>query len=174
MQTSSNGWLSGRTSVMDTAAWAAVGGTGVAALSAVFAGIQILYSRRQATTSFEDALTAEYRALLRELPIKALLAGGMSKDEIVANLSLFYWYFDLCNEQAFLASEKRITPETWKQWSDGIESNMRRQAFRDAWQIHIRDEASVSLPSGDAELDVNELRSFLSTLDLDKPIGTAS
>lgn len=155
---------------MDIAAWSSVGATCLAALSAGFAGWQIRISRRQATTLFEDALAAEYRALLRELPVQALLADGMPDEQIVEHLGVFYRYFDLCNEQAFLAGEQRVSPATWEQWRDGIGSNMLRQAFSDAWHLHVRNQACIRLPSGKKDLDFKELRSLLTALGLDKPL----
>jgi hypothetical protein len=146
---------------VDAVAWAAAVGAVSAAGSALFAGLQIRWSRRAATTVFEDALAAEYRALAKELPVGAFLKSGMSPPEIKDDLGVFYRYFDLSNQQAFLAEAGRVSVETWRQWADGIESNMRRQAFKDAWFEHIRDAAAVDQPDGTVNRDFDELRRLL-------------
>jgi hypothetical protein len=67
---------------MDAAAWAAAVAAVSAAGSTLFAGLQIRWSRRAATTAFEDALASEYRALVKELPVGAFLKSAMSPQEI--------------------------------------------------------------------------------------------
>jgi hypothetical protein len=152
---------------VDAVAWAAAIAAASAAGSAVFAGLQILWSRRQAITAFEDALAAEYRGLVKELPVGAFLKSGMSAEQIEADLGVFYRYFDLSNQQAFLAETKRVSPETWTQWADGIEANMRRQAFRHAWTDHIRDGAAVERPDGETKQDFDELRRLFQERQID-------
>ena len=44
-----------------------------------------------------------------------------------------YHYFDLCNEQAFLHNNGRISSKTWLFWREGIASNLARPAFARAW-----------------------------------------
>lgn len=44
-----------------------------------------------------------------------------------------YHYFDLCNQQVYLADAGRISRETWKFWQDGIMSNIKHPAFEWAW-----------------------------------------
>ncbi len=53
-------------------------------------------------------------------------------------LSAYYRCFDLCNEQVFLHDNERLNEETWLQWRAGIAGNVRRKAFRVAWEEHIR------------------------------------
>jgi hypothetical protein len=114
-----------------------IGSLGTAA-GVIVTASQLWINRRQARTQFEDGLTARYRDLVRELPIGAFLDGEMETDELRAALGVFYRYFDLCNEQAFLHEEGRVSHASWEQWRDGIESNMRRPAFRTAWLREIQ------------------------------------
>jgi hypothetical protein len=95
--------------------------------------IQLWLNRREARSQFEEGLTSRYRDLVRELPAGAFLDEDVPIEEIRNARSAFYRYFDLCNEQAFLNEEGRISEDTWRQWEDGIASNMRRRAFRKAW-----------------------------------------
>lgn len=103
------------------------------AVSVMVAGYQIGLSRKQSTTQFEDSLTTEYRGLVRTLPVKAMLGSRLSESELEATLSVFYCYFDLCNEQIFLRQQNRVTLETWQNWCDGIRSNLSLPAFGQAW-----------------------------------------
>ena len=100
------------------------------AVAVVFTGGQLWFNGRQARTQFEDGLTSRYRDLVGQLPIGAFLNEDVSTEELRKALSAFYRYFDVCNEQAFLHEKGRISDETWQEWRDGIESNMRRSAFK--------------------------------------------
>jgi hypothetical protein len=110
----------------------AIGTLGTAAGVALTAW-QLILNRWQARTQFEDGLTERYRDLVRELPIGAFLNEELSEEEMRDARGVFYRYFDLCNEQAFLSSKNRVSDPTWSEWLDGIESNMRRKAFQTAW-----------------------------------------
>lgn len=44
-----------------------------------------------------------------------------------------YRCVDLSNEQAFLHTKKRVTDDTWKEWLEGIKSNMELPAFKEVW-----------------------------------------
>lgn len=93
-----------------------------------------MLSRRQATTQFEDGLVQQYRNLLHRIPVSALLGEPLNHETQRTHLDDFYHYFDLCNEQAFLREQQRISAPTWAMWSDGIRTNMSRPAFAAAWE----------------------------------------
>jgi len=108
--------------------------SGVAtAIGVLLAAWQLRQAKRQDVTTFEDTLAKEYRDLAARLPTKALLGERLSEEEHQKSLDDFYRYVDLCNEQVFLHLRRRITKATWKFWSDGIKSNLRRPAFKRAW-----------------------------------------
>jgi hypothetical protein len=97
---------------------------------------QIDLLRQQATTSFEDSLTAHYRRIMESIPTNIWLGGGLNTlDEVRQNLcrDAIYRYIDLCQEQTVLHDENRIADSTWKQWGDGIRSNMKILAFQQVW-----------------------------------------
>lgn len=107
--------------------------SGATAIGVAVAAYQLFFVRRQATTSFEDSLNNQYRSVIERLPIEALF-GDTLRDEDQANLlAHFYRYFDLCNEQAFLHSTGRVSEKTWRNWEEGIKSNLARPAFEVAW-----------------------------------------
>jgi hypothetical protein len=119
-------------SLQDVAALATAGGVFVAVW-------QLWESRKVAKAQFEDSLNTQYRALLAELPLDALLGRELSAAELSSSLRVFYRYFDLSNEQAFLHERSRVRSETWANWRDGITQNMARPAFRQAWEKLLPD-----------------------------------
>ncbi len=110
--------------------------SGIATAIGVFiAGYQLRMAKQQATTAFADILTDRYREIIQSLPISAVLGEEVAEEEVTRHLGFFYRYFDLCNQQAFLATKKRINSATWHEWKEGIAHHMRRPAYRRAWQI---------------------------------------
>jgi hypothetical protein len=104
------------------------------AIGVYFTWKQIKLAREQARIQFEDQLSAEYRGLIQALPTNALLGRRLSEeDDCKAALSVFYRYFDLSNEQAFLYDQKRVDEKTWGFWRAGIEQNLQTPAFEAAW-----------------------------------------
>jgi hypothetical protein len=104
----------------------------------VFAGVQLVYSRHQARTTFEDGVTSLYRKLASELPVEVFFNSTVAPEIVKAHRAVFYRYFDLCNEQAFLFEQERVSSETWEQWRDGMKGNMGRSAFKQAWYQEIQ------------------------------------
>ena len=107
------------------------------AVGVAFAGSQLVFNRRQSRTQFEDGLTSLYRELVAELPVEAFFKMEVADEIVQEHRAVFYRYFDLCNEQAFLHEQHRISQITWEQWKGGIEANMERSAFRKAWLNEI-------------------------------------
>jgi hypothetical protein len=125
--------------------WAPIiqAGAVVVAVGTVFLTYrQVKLRKEQATTQFEDELSREYRELARELPVKALLGDELTDEEFKAEFPDLYYYVDLSNEQVFLRFEERVSKETWENWQDGIESNLKRPAFRMAWN-EIKDRSDT-------------------------------
>ena len=125
--------------------WAPIiqSGAVVVAVGTVFLTYrQVKLRKEQATTQFEDELSREYRELARELPVKALLGDELTDEEFKEEFPDLYYYVDLSNEQVFLRFEERVSKETWENWQDGIESNLKRPAFRMAWN-EIKDRSDT-------------------------------
>jgi hypothetical protein len=108
-------------------------GTCVTAAGVSAAFVQLRLNQRQARTGFEDQLASGYRQLIAELPVDAMLDKKLTPSEDRDALSVFYRYFDLCNEQVFLHASGRVSDATWAEWRQGIETNPTRPAFRAAW-----------------------------------------
>jgi hypothetical protein len=103
---------------------------------------QLRMSQKIAQLQFEDSITKEYRDLVNRLPTKALLGATLSDREYQKAFDELFHYIDLSNEQVFLRQKGRIGIDAWKNWSDGIQHNLRLSAFDRAW--HEIKEASNS------------------------------
>jgi hypothetical protein len=115
-------------------------------LTAIGVGAAVLQLRangKQVRGQFEEALTARYRLIVVALPVwsffdlDTLTSEQLDRISEEKTLSAYYQYFDLCNEQVFLNDKKRLDPKTWEEWRAGIAGNVRRRAFRTAWEKHI-------------------------------------
>jgi hypothetical protein len=113
------------------------------AIAVFFAAVELRLGKQQAVIEFEDNLAREYRELVRQLPAEALLGKALSEQEISSCLSTFIHYINLSNEQVFLRKTGRITDATWRNWCEGIRTNLSRPGFACAWAI-IKENASCS------------------------------
>lgn len=104
------------------------------AISVFFIYLQLRQSRIQSMTDFEDSLVQQYREIIKNIPVEALLDEDMSYGKSQISLSYFYQYIDLSNEQIFLRKEGRVRKETWENWRDGIKSHFSKSAFKSAWE----------------------------------------
>src|SRR5437870_11457067 len=105
---------------MNTSQWIEAVTSIATALGVLFAGVQLLLQKRQATTQFEDELVKQYRDIVRELPIQAHFDESVADDVLRVALRDVLSYVDLTNEQIFLRMRGRIRGDTWGDWCDGI------------------------------------------------------
>ena len=75
----------------------------------------------------------QYRDIIKDIPVKALLGEELNPKEMDESLMSFYRYVDLTNEQICLRQQNRISEHTWENWRDGIKTLMTMPAFNDAW-----------------------------------------
>lgn len=101
----------------------------VSALAVILAMLQLRLAKRVSQLQFEDGLAKEYRELTNRLPIKILLGARLSRDAYKSTYDTFFHYIDLSNEQCMLRSQGRVGRDVWKSWSEGIEGNLKLQAF---------------------------------------------
>lgn len=98
------------------------------------AAFQIRRGRQQQTTAFEQQLTARYQTIQARIPLRLLIDGGSYGSEDDAIRRAMYDYFELCEEQAYYHARGRVSDDTWtEEWLPGIEANVARAAFRQAW-----------------------------------------
>lgn len=113
--------------------WTAVGSFATA-LTVGAAAVQIYFATRQEKTEFEDSLAREYREIIARLPLEVLLQRESAQEKVDECFPLFYRYVDLCNEQVFLRRKRRIRKSTWDDWRSGIQSNLQKAGYRQAWE----------------------------------------
>jgi hypothetical protein len=120
--------------MMTTYDWTMV--ASIATALAVFvAACQLYRGTLQARTNFEDELCREYRELASCIPVKAHFGEVLSAEEFELALPRLYQYIDLTNEQIFLRMNGCISRATWRNWQEGIKSNLERSAFAQAWAV---------------------------------------
>lgn len=104
---------------------------------AIVALWQIGQIKRQFITAFEDRMTEQYRKLMKDIPTDVWLGAELKtlgEEQMRRCRDAIYRYIDLSNEQAFLHDQRRVRPETWRIWKEGIRSNMDLQAFKEVWK----------------------------------------
>lgn len=120
--------------MMTTYDWTMVGPIATA-LAVFVAACQLYRGTLQAQTNFEDGLSREYRELARCIPVRAHLGELLSPEEFEQAFPRLYQYIDLTNEQIFLRMNGRISRSTWRNWQEGIKSNLERPSFAQAWAL---------------------------------------
>jgi hypothetical protein len=109
-------------------------GTAVTSIGVFLAWWQIKAAKKLSRTQFEDSLAREYREVLQQIPIEAILGERLEPDKQNETLRAFYRYIDLTNDQIFLRQQGRVSVETWENWLDGIKTLMSMPAFSEAWK----------------------------------------
>ena len=151
---------------------ASVVGVLVTAVGFAFAGRQLQIAQQTnkasetiARTNLEESLAKEYRDILKDLPTLALLGKPVELSDPA--LTAFFRYFDLCNYQLFLAKAKsqRVSPETCREWAEGMVSNLRREAFKQAWEL---------LGGGIGSDEFQELRALHAKAVVEEPLKPAN
>jgi len=113
------------------------------AVGVIVAAISLWQAKNQSISTFEDAISNEYRQISKSIPIAALLGGEFTPEEVNRSLREIYNYIDFTNEQIYLRQMNRIRQTTWKSWVDGIRTNMERTAIKQAWD-HIKEKCPDS------------------------------
>ena len=98
------------------------------------AGYQIKKTSDLHKTQFEDSLAKEYRDLVQNIPVKALLGEKLNAEEFERAKPFLFHYINLTNDQIFLRSKGRVGEKTWIDWKGGIESNMKLPEFERMWK----------------------------------------
>lgn len=103
------------------------------AIGVCIAAWQFRESVKLTQSTFEDSLDQQYRALIKDIPVDALIGKEVIDSKKDETRELIYNYLDLCNEQIFLRKRNRISKETWLDWCAGMKSNLEKTAFKDVW-----------------------------------------
>jgi len=94
---------------------------------------QIWESRKLASAAFEDSFDQQYRELSHLIPVDAFLGQPLDKVKQTAAREAVYNYLDLCNEQIYQRSKKRVSEDRWHEWALGIQFNLNRPFFKTVW-----------------------------------------
>ncbi len=133
----------------------------------IFAGLGLvavaasIIFQNQATLEVE--LGREYREITSALPSRVWVKDGPdpsrddsdahspsaprvpNQDLDEASVRLAYRYFDLCNTQALLRQQRRISRKTWLAWKEGIQENLQLPWFADRYEeLHMARGADTS------------------------------
>lgn len=103
------------------------------AAAVLVAAWQIRESRKYSVTAFEDSLDKQYREIIMQIPVDALIGKNITpEDQAYARENVFN-YLDLCNEQIYLRRKKRISKSRWVDWNEGIKGNLQKPIFQKVW-----------------------------------------
>jgi len=118
--------------VSEVVAFSSMLSSDATAIGVTVVGRQLMVSKHLARTAFEDQLHARYREIIHQLPISVLLGDALADYEYVAALLVLYQYIDLSNEQVYLNTCGRISPQTWANWREGIAGDFSLPTFQRA------------------------------------------
>jgi hypothetical protein len=121
---------------------------GTAANLATAAGIfgvgwQLRQNWRQMVLDFERTFVDRYERIIRDVPLSLLLGDDLDPSRDHEALRAFFDYFELCEEEMYYRYVGKISPSTWSDWWEGIAPNLRRPAFRTAWE-YLRERVNVA------------------------------
>jgi len=124
-------WPSILAGVSAVAATVTAGGVAFGVRQVKLSTEQLELVKTQTQVDFEDGLSREYRSIVRDIPARAFIEQAEAVTD--EDLNAFFRYFDLSNEQLFLARRGRVSEPTAADWKDGILANAARPMFGTAW-----------------------------------------
>ncbi|MEI8096414.1 MAG: hypothetical protein WCG80_19550 [Spirochaetales bacterium] len=104
------------------------------AISIVLAVVQLYRDATTRKSEFIESVERDYRDLIKEIPYQVFLGKLLTVDEQAKTMDDFYRYFDLTNNQVMLRQHKKISRDTWENWSAGAKNNLSLPAFRAAYK----------------------------------------
>jgi len=113
------------------------------AIGVGIAAWQIWEARKLTSAAFEDSFDQQYRELSYNIPVNALLGKPLDTGKEDQAREAVYNYLDLCNEQIYQRSKKRISEERWHEWASGIEANLSRPFFLAVW-LEVKESSAGS------------------------------
>jgi len=113
----------------------------VAVTTAIVAVLALIYqiriAKRQTQIQTFLIYTDRYRDVLRRLP-PDIMSPHFNLDDLVEarkedTRRAILDYFDLCSEEFYLWSHSLVGKEVWRLWSEGMKSQISKDAFRSEW-----------------------------------------
>jgi hypothetical protein len=136
------------------------------AVGIVGVGWQLWLNRRQMVVDFERTFVDRYERIIRNVSLPLLLGEDFDPREDDEALRAFFDYFELYEEELYYRRVGRVSTSTWHDWWEGIALNLRRQAFRTAWD-YLRERVTVPPgPSGQVRAtQFEQLRHAIQAMD---------
>lgn len=111
------------------------------ALGTVF-GAYIIYNQLKINqivyqSTFENDIVKRFYKITNDITFKVMFLkkGELEFTKLLdEKINFFYQYFDLTNQELFLNEKKRINPDTWIEWKEGIVWIMKLDSFKYAWE----------------------------------------
>lgn len=107
------------------------------AVACITAIISICIYWRQQKQLFFERYTERYQHIMEHLPEWVYDdADECNVDRLrEENLTPFVRaYFDLCSEEYYLYTKKRIDSEVWREWEEGMRIAFNHKVFREYWE----------------------------------------
>lgn len=139
------------------------------AVGVIGLGFQLWLNRRQMVLGFERTFVDRYERIIRDVPLPLLLGDNFEPNRDGEVLRAFFDYFELCEEEMYFRRVGKVSTSTWCDWWEGITLNLRRQAFRTAWE-HLKERVNLA-PGSFGQVRVTQfelLRQAVRAIDSDQ------
>ncbi len=94
---------------------------------------QVNQSEQHQGAAFELRFSDRYDLCVARIPLGVLLNEVEYDSHDEKTRRAFYDYFELCEQECFYRGKGAISDSTWKDWEDGILTNLNKASFRAAW-----------------------------------------
>lgn len=108
-------------------------------ISVAFLWFTVSSFKKQLQLNFFADYTKRYQEIILNFP-ESINAKNFQIDNLdaeIKNKTLRYMrvYFDLCSEEYYLWTKRKIDNDTWKEWESGIKFAFSKPAFKQAWEV---------------------------------------
>lgn len=108
-------------------------------ISVAFLWFTVSSFKKQLQLNFFADYTKRYQEIILNFPenINEKNFQIDNLDAEIKNKTLRYMraYFDLCSEEYYLWTKRKIDNDTWKEWESGIRFTFSKSAFKQAWEV---------------------------------------
>jgi hypothetical protein len=113
--------------------------TSVATTAGVLVGVyQLVQARRSLREAFERTFVERYQSVVARIELDVLLGNRLPDLDDSDLRRAFFEYFELCEEELYYRSFRRVTRSTWRAWWYGMDLHFRNPAFAAAFEAICR------------------------------------
>lgn len=126
---------------MTTTQWIAIASIATVIVAALAIAAGLISVRDQLRITVFLAYTERYAKIMHGMPFEAREPGSgyrlasQTNEERHRVLEVFREYLNLCSEEDWLHSHRRIDHPTWNIWKSGMQDVARFPSFREAWKV---------------------------------------